>query len=267
MENILLLVHQDTGQEARLQAALDVTRAVKGHLTCADVSVMPILADDYVGSMGTAMLLEDERTREAENRVAIEARLAGEQVAWDWADLTGEMAQILSDMAGLADLIVVNRKLDRGILPDMLAVASEVVLKSGRPILAVPEDGRGCNFSGNVLVCWDGSAAATSAMRAAVPLLKLATNVTLLEVVDGSIKAPAEEAAAYLSRHGVHPVIERRTVLQGQAAEAIGAEIRRRHIDYVVMGGFGHFRFIETLLGGVTRAMLSGCPVPLFLAH
>src|SRR6478609_4988629 len=79
MENILLLVHQDTGQEARLQAALDVTRAVKGHLTCADVSVMPILADDYVGSMGTAMLLEDERTREAENRVAIEARLAGEQ--------------------------------------------------------------------------------------------------------------------------------------------------------------------------------------------
>src|SRR6478736_3284139 len=184
MKNILFLVHQDTGQEARLQAALDVTRALKGHLICADVSVMPVVADDHIGSMGTALLLEDERTREAENRLDLEARLAGEQVTWNWIDLIGEIAQKLTDVSALADLIVVNRKLDRGMLPDMLTVASEVVLKSGRPILAVPENGRGCNFNGNALVCWDGSAASTSAMRAAVPLLKLATNVTLLEVVD-----------------------------------------------------------------------------------
>src|SRR6478752_5775576 len=99
MENILLLVHQDTGQEARLQAALDVTRALMGHLTCADISVMPAMADDYIGSMGTAMLLEDERAREAENRLNLEARLAGEMAVWDWIDLIGEIAQKLTDVS------------------------------------------------------------------------------------------------------------------------------------------------------------------------
>ena len=42
MKNILLLVHDDAGQEARFQAALDIGRAVEGHLSCLDVTVIPM---------------------------------------------------------------------------------------------------------------------------------------------------------------------------------------------------------------------------------
>ena len=267
MKNILLLVHDDAGQEARFQVALDVVRAVEGHLSCLDVSVMPMVMDDYVASAGQAMLLEDERTREAANRKALEARLAREQVSWDWTDATGAMAPLLSEASHLADLIVVNRKLDTLPEPDMQKVAGDVVLSSGKPILAVPDAACGLDVCGRALVCWDGSTAAMAALRAAIPLLALAREVVLLEIDDGSIGTPAEEAATYLSRHGISATIVQRHVRTRAPADVILEEIGDRHADYVVMGGFGHFRLTEALFGGVTRILLTESPVPLLLAH
>lgn len=49
MKNVLLLVHDDKEQEARLRVALDVTRALSGHLTCVDVFTPPIIVSDYTG--------------------------------------------------------------------------------------------------------------------------------------------------------------------------------------------------------------------------
>ena len=69
MKNVLLLVHEDAGQEARLQAALDLTRALDGHLQCLDVSLMPVLASAPYDGVGQALLLEDERTREDDNKI------------------------------------------------------------------------------------------------------------------------------------------------------------------------------------------------------
>ena len=71
MKNILLLVHEDNGQEARLQAALDVTRALKGHLNCLDVVIMPVVVGYDWGGYGTAMLLEQEQMTEDLNRIAL----------------------------------------------------------------------------------------------------------------------------------------------------------------------------------------------------
>ncbi len=60
MKNILLLIHDDAGQEARLQAALDITRALGGHLKCVDVTPLTVIPDDAFGSDGSAVLLEHE---------------------------------------------------------------------------------------------------------------------------------------------------------------------------------------------------------------
>lgn len=267
MKTVLMLVHDDAGQEARFQAALDVTRAVEGHLKCLDVSVMPVLVGDFYSGAGEAMLLADEREREGENRTALEARLANEGVPWDWTDVSGQLAPELEAAATFADLIVVNRQLDDFPLPDMRSIAGDVVLHSGKPILAVPEDTRGINLMGRALVCWDGSACASAALRAAVPLLKLAASVTLLEVVEDGKASSAEDAAEFLSRHDIHPQILRRHPLTRQADAVILDEIGVERADYVVMGGFSHLRFTEALFGGVTRTMLTRSPVPVFLAH
>lgn len=267
MKNITVLMHDDAGQEARLQAALDVVRALEGHLTCIDVAIVPVVLGDFYSGAGEAMLLEDERVRESDNRAKLEPRLNNEGVSWGWVATAGTIAPCLSEQAALSDLIVVNRKLDDFPYPDMQYAAGETLMKSHRPILAVPDASRGFNVSGNVLVCWDGSPCSVEALRAAVPLLRIAQSVVLYVVEDGSIAVDAEDAATYLSRHGVKASIVKEKPGTERPEALILAAIRKLGSDYVVMGGFSHSRLVEALLGGVTRAMLSASPVPVFLAH
>lgn len=267
MKNILLLIHDDAGQEARLQAALDVTRALQGHLNCLDVSVvLPIVGADY-GVSGGAMLIQLERENESGNRARIYPRLEKEDVSWSWTDTTNYLEPALEEACGLADLIVVNSRLDSFPLPDMGALASGLIVKSGKPVLAVPETVTGFNASGNALVAWDGSREASEALCAAVPLLRLAGSVTIVEIEDGSVKTGAEEAAAYLSRHDIHAMIVRAATFGDDAGTVLVAKANSERFDYLVMGGFGHSRFAEALFGGVTRRLLAECEIPLFLAH
>nr|WP_047166253.1 universal stress protein [Sphingomonas sp. Y57] len=260
MKNILLLVHDDEGQEARLQAALDITRALEGHLTCVDVVVPPEApAELWDGGAASALLLADERQREAANRVTLEGRLAKEEVSWTWVDMAGDPGRCLRGSAAIADLIVVDR--------DPHGVAAGLVLESGPPVLAVPAQTRGIAIGGRVLVAWDGSPEAEAALRAAVPLLRLAEQVMILQVDDGSVRIPAGEAASFLSRHGTHPLVILEKAKKGQAEANILAAIAGHRADYLVMGGFGRSRLAEALFGGVSRGLLSKSPVPLFMAH
>jgi len=267
MKNILLLVHEDNGQEARLQAALDVTRALKGHLNCLDVVIMPVVVGYDWGGYGTAMLLEQEQMTEDLNRIALQKRLQGEEVAWSWLNTTGELVSSIERAAMLNELIVVNCQLEGVNYPDMRALASNLIVSSGKPVLAVPQRAKGLAVAGRALVAWDGSPESDAALQAAIPLLRLATHVTVVEIDDGSIEVPAEQAAAFLSRHGVHPLVIREKAARGTAAQSLLREIDKQKADYLVIGGFGHSRLSEALIGGVTRTLLSHSPVSLFLAH
>jgi len=267
MKNILVLMHDDAGQEARFQAALDLTRALDGHLTCIDVSIAPAFVGDYGVTGGEALLMADEQLREKNNRAHMEARLQAEDVAYDWADACGFLDQCVRDAAALADVIVLNRELDTIHYPDMRELVGQLVLKSGKPILAVPEAIRRFDAAGHAIIAWDGSDEANAAMRAAVPLLTKASKVTLLEVDDGSIRIPAEQAAEYLSRHGIKPVVERTSSAIDLPSTIIADRLEETKASYLVMGGFGHSRFSEALFGGVSRRMLSECLVPIFMAH
>src|SRR3546814_14648584 len=85
MKNVLLLVHDDSGQEARLQCALDLTRALSGHLFCMDVVQVPVLVGaEFGAAQAQAMLLEDTRETEAANERKVKARLKVEDIAWNW---------------------------------------------------------------------------------------------------------------------------------------------------------------------------------------
>lgn len=267
MKNILLLVHDDPGQEARFQAALDLARALEGHLLCLDVTQMPVIPGEFYAASAEAALLADERERESANRKRLEARLAREDVPWTWTDVTASIAFALTDAARMADIVVVNRQLDSSSVPDMRTIASQVVIGSDTAVVAVPEDGLGFDAGGLALVAWDGSGEAMKALQAGTALLRLASNVIILEIRDGSVEIPAEEAAAYLSRHDIHPRIVRRPKDILPVADTILAEAKGRAAAYVLMGGFGHSRIAETLFGGVSRTMLSESPIPTVMAH
>ena len=266
MKNILVLIHDDAGQEARFQAALDLARAVDGHLTCLDVAIVPVVVADYAEIGGSAMLIADEKAHEAENRSRIDARLKVEGVPYDWIDASGFVSPSVRDAAKLADVIVLNRDIEHA-YPDMEEIVGEVLIKSGRPVLAVPADAKGFDAYGPAIIAWDGSTEAEKALRAAVPLLQLAGSVVIVEVDDGSIQWPANAAAAYLSRHNIKSEVQTVRHAIDIPSTVVLDEIEARKAAYLVMGGFGHSRFVEATLGGFTRRMLHESPVPLFLVH
>ncbi|MEI9928820.1 MAG: universal stress protein [Sphingomonas sp.] len=177
MKNVLVLMHDDAGQEARFQAALDLTRALGGHLTCLDVSILPVVMGDYAVLGGEALLLAGEEAREGDNRTRMEARLTHEDVAFDWIDVTGDLSHSLRDAAVMSDIIVLNRALGSTHYPDMAHVVGDVVTVSDKPVLAVPEEARALDVFGHAVIAWNGSPTSVAALRAALPLLTHASKV------------------------------------------------------------------------------------------
>ncbi|MFZ0268858.1 universal stress protein [Caulobacter sp.] len=265
MKTVLLLVHDDPGQEARLQAALDLTRALGGRLRCVDVTPVITFAGDYDGA-AQGLILAEERKVEAANRLALETRLAHEQTPWDWVDVTGEMARCLMREAGLADLIVVNCKRDRLFDVEPRGVVSEVVIEARCPVVAVPDNVRGIDVTGPVVIAWDGSSSVMATLRAATPLLRLASEVGLVTVGDPE-GVPAEAAAVYLSRHDIHAALQPLTAKGAKPDAQILEACAAAGAGYCLMGAYGHGRRREELFGGVTRRMLDAAQLPLLLGR
>jgi nucleotide-binding universal stress UspA family protein len=269
MKNILLLVHDDDGQEARVQAALDLTRALNGHLTCLDIVRVPEFFSDYATTVGSMNLELDWEVAAKQNRARLEDRFGREEIGWDWIQDTGDVAAIINNRVDMSDLIVLNTTLADPDMSDMRSIVSATAVKSNKPILAVPQGYLRFAASGNAMVAWDGSAPSVAALRNALPILQIATSVSIVEVdhrPDHGVSA--EDGASYLSRHGIHATIQQRKTEGMVSTSSRLLEIATgMHADYIVMGAYGHSRLTEAILGGVTRSMLLRTSVPLILAH
>jgi nucleotide-binding universal stress UspA family protein len=267
MKNVLLLVHADVGQESRFQAALDLTRAVKGHLLCVEVSMPQGLPDGLCTGMDNALAAETRYTVECDYSTALKRRLEAEDVAWDWIDTTGRLPRSVVDEVGLADIVVSNLPASHLFDPSLPRVTTNWRLAHNQPVLAVPVSSRGIDWGGRALIAWDGSAAAMAALRSSVPVLALASDVELLEVDDRTSGAAAEAAAEYLFRYGIPSTVERIHSLTRPTAELIMARAEEISANYIVMGAYGHNRTRELFFGGVTRRMMQESTLPLVLAH
>lgn len=266
MKNILLLVHDDEGQEARLQAALEVVRTLEGHLTCVDVTPPILVAGDLLLGSATGTIISDERQTEARNKAVLTARLREEGVNWNWIDAYGGFADRLLAAATTADLIVLNKRLDDTALPQLRDLASNLLMHARAPVLAVPPHLRQFNGSGRALIAWDGQASVIATMRACTPILRLASDVHIVTVRESSGEVSASEAATYLSRHGIHANIH---VLENRPApveQLICEEAVLLRADYILMGAYSHGRLVEAF-GGVTKRMLKNLALPLLLGH
>ncbi|MDO7835998.1 universal stress protein [Sphingobium sp. HBC34] len=271
MTTILLHIHDDLGMESRLQAACDLARAASAHIQC--VQVTPMLETIAAGAgdgLGYAPAIAAELHAIDETfRTRIEARFAQEDVAWDWRQMEGDSLPNLLAAAKLADVIVASLPaMGQGGGGDPLPIAADLALGGRTPVLAVPLAAEGWAVTGRALVAWDGSPAAAAALRAAVPLLRLAEAVEIVTIgADGATTFPATDAPAYLARHGIKAQLHVRPHGDRTVEAALRDMITALRADWVVMGAFGHSRWRELIFGGVTRSLLRTAPVPLLLAH
>jgi nucleotide-binding universal stress UspA family protein len=176
-------------------------------------------------------------------------------------------------LARFADLVVVSQDdpdESLGYLPPA-RMPDYVVYNAARPVLVVPRLGAGTVCPRRILLCWNGSREASTAMAAAVPLLQRATHVGLAVLTrtfpaDCAGEQELADALAFLKRHAVRAeaVLRDPGHETGRAIVELAAE---QQCDLVVMGCFGHTRFHELLLGGATRTVLQDATLPVLMAR
>ncbi|MCO5090957.1 universal stress protein [Bosea sp. (in: a-proteobacteria)] len=146
-----------------------------------------------------------------------------------------------------------------------------VMFDGGRGLYLLPPKAALRSPIKTVLIGWTDTRQSARAVAEALPLIAQATQVHLVTVREeahgrmGGAEALAD-ISAHLARHGVEATA---TILDTQtsASDALLAEARRISADLIVAGAYGHSRFREWVLGGVTADLLDSAPVPLFLAQ
>ena len=172
-----------------------------------------------------------------------------------------------------ADLTVMGQFDSAATIPGVMSNLPElVVLGSGRPVLIVPYIGQPAFPLQRILVAWDGSLSASRAITLALPLLLRASavDVVVMQTADKNDDTHGDQAGAdltlFLARHKIKVNLVERQINgdHGEALLPIAADLAT---NLIVMGGYGHTRFRELVLGGVTRTLLRSMTVPVLMAH
>jgi nucleotide-binding universal stress UspA family protein len=226
---------------------------------------------------GILMAAESEqRAYATELAIAAERRfrqqLEDASLELDWKWIVGSAAQEISSHARYVDLVVIGQPdADDPSSVDQMSVVSEILLTSGRPAIVVPRAGTFPTIGERVLIAWNGSREAARAVNDALPILVAAKSVTVLSVspdlVTDDETAPSANLVRHLARHGIKAEA---TAMTGTDA-SVGDLLLTRSVDWsadlIVMGAYGHSRFVELLLGGATRSLLRRTTVPIFMSH
>jgi nucleotide-binding universal stress UspA family protein len=279
LKDLFLVIDDGPRSGDVLRVAVQLARAHGAHLSAGcplellaePRGAMPALAvvepSDIRPRREDLMEVAAERSRHVEDAFIQASREAG--VLHTWCDDLWALPSDAIAKARLADLVVVGQVNPAADAPPASRRLPEALLtESGRPLLIVPYAGSPDPTFHRILVGWDGGRASPRAVHDAMPLLHGAEEVMLFAIDAGAAEtASLTGLGAHLVRHGVR-VCTRRTVSGGvpicdimlNAAADFGARL-------LVLGGYGHARLREQMLGGVTRDILRTMTVPVLLSH
>ncbi|MBD3787314.1 MAG: universal stress protein [Sphingomonadales bacterium] len=276
-KSILTIVTDAEAARAQIETAIALARREDAHL---DVLCMGVdrTQTGYYYAGATAFVQQETLDRAQEDAKAIETaiatRLAAEDIRWSSETLVvqiGAIATVVGLRARFADLTVQGRPYGKGRGQELEAVIESALFEGAVPVLIVPDDFSGQIAARRVIVAWNQSNEAMSAIRKALPLLKAADLVDIT-VIDPPTHGPERsdpggQLSQWLARHGVHAEVSVLAKTMPRISDVLGRHIRDTSADLVVMGAYGHSRFREAILGGATRHMLELAEVPVVMAH
>lgn len=273
-KNIVVHLSGSAEDDTRLAYATQLAETFTAHLTGAFVHEMPE-SIAFPEPTATTVIRElwDESSKQADAVAeTLVTRLAGLSVAHEIRRFDappGQTGAMLAAECRTADLFVGTRP--PAATGSEARTAEAVLLGSGRGCLFVPPDGTPPTAYATCLVAWNASRESARAMAEAMPILQQAEKVVVAIVEEhGASEQFHMEAGAdvgrYMSRHDI--TAEVRTIAGwSDAGEAIANEAKMVGADLIVMGGYGHSRLREWVLGGATRHMLTESAVPVLMAH
>jgi len=188
-------------------------------------------------------------------------------VSASWCEESGDSRLLFMRRARCSDLIVVGRSHHRNHLPENLL--EHLLLESGRPVLLAPAEATKA-LNGTIMVCWKDCREAVHAVIAAMPLLRQASRVFIVNVAengdDGGLAA-IDRVARQMLWHGIHPATCHVDSDGRSVAATLSSAARELDAGLMVMGAFSRSPMSEFVFGGCTQSFLRAADRPILLAH
>jgi nucleotide-binding universal stress UspA family protein len=275
LKDIVLALEVGSARDAARDYAISVATAFGAHIAAVGFAYEPVLP---AVDMGSAVPFEMIDAMREENKQAATAAIAQFEEAARLAAVSAESRVIEASMSGATrvfgsiarsfDLSVVGQADPNSLRDDLMVEGA--LFDSGRPILVVPYIQRTGLKLDRVIVCWDGSRNAARAINDAMPFLSRAKAVDVVTISTGKDRSgeiKGVDIAQHLARHGLN--VELRAISAGDVdvANVILSDAADQDADFIVMGGYGHSRLREFVLGGATRGILASMTVPTLMSH
>lgn len=275
--NILVHIPTELSPRPAVDGSVSLALGTGAHLDAMaigyETASIPFVAE---GGATVASLFEVEHARAIERAEAalrvfdVEARNAGISYATRaMGAVPIDARETICASARLHDLTVVAQPLGDYDSYDNV-IPRELLFQAGGPVLFMPYTFHGAFSAKRIGICWDGSRLAARALHDAMPLLRAADALAVI-TIDGSDPIPAESSTEhllrYLAKAGLPAKITSLPAPRSEIQSILLSIAADESLDLLVMGGYGHSRLQETLLGGVTRDMLRAMTVPVLMSH
>lgn len=272
------LTYPDATPDRAIRSGVALARRLGGGLTLLTVRAdLPQLHNPLANALldlDRLSRMEEARSAATAELEAVCARIAGDIFHKPLCTETVsaklyEEAEVIARAARTRDMTLV------AIGPAVLAdrdLAETILFTSGRPVLVYPEGSEataGDRFE-RVAIAWDGGRAAARAVADALPILQRAGEVRIFTALGDkpdAVKGTADGLVRHLRAHGIEAGVDERLEHDRGIGCRLGDYVADAGIDLLVMGGYGHARLREFVLGGATDAILEAPPCPVLLSH
>jgi nucleotide-binding universal stress UspA family protein len=274
LHDISVLLPVDRPVGALIDCAASVATLFEAHLdgiACVYQAMNPMIASE---AAAVVMAAEHETGIEQAAVVLdqfeiVTRRLGIPHDAKSTFDVSYAATRTVTQMSRLYDLNIVAQP-DRSNPSQSDFLLEAVLFGSGRPILMVPYITKAPIKTDRVLICWDGGIPATRALHDAMPFLHKAKTIDIIAVNEKEDAAGEVSTAAlihHLARRGLSATPYRVTADGPNIHNAILSLAADNNTDLLVMGGYGHSRLREFILGGTTRGIFESLTVPALISH
>jgi nucleotide-binding universal stress UspA family protein len=273
IKDVMLWMDGGVADQIRLEAAVGLARHFDSQIVALLLNPMPLPSpiEGPTGLAAEAELLDKARKAGdiTEVRLVRHLKFLERPVEIRRFDvLANDIANVAAREARTADTFVALRP-NGAMDPERLVEG--VLFEAGRHLYLFPETERPKVAFDRVLLAWNHSRESTRAMAEGMPFLAKAKEVAVAVITD---KQATEQSALvgadvvnHLKHHGIDAVLHRIKSRDSDMASALIVEAKDRKANLIVMGGYGHLRLREWLLGGMTYSLMHRSPVPLLVAH
>jgi nucleotide-binding universal stress UspA family protein len=255
--------------------AVSIAEEFEVHLLGVAFSYEPVIPGSLMGGIPVEFIESQRAESDQKAKAAItrfEQLAKRESISFESRTVSASIAGASDHLARMGrrfDLIVVGQAERDRPMPEEV-VDEGVLFESGRPVIFVPFIQTAGLKLDRVLVAWDGGRAAARAVGDAMPFLEKAKQVEVVIVGSKPPKSdevPGADLGDHLARHSIKTTVKRITAPDIDVQSAILSHAADCSADMIVMGGYGHSRLREFVLGGATRGLLESMTVPVLMSH